>query len=633
MSQKDTSSKIKAVPGANPAPGRKTGSTKYKMQAAQLAQEAAKIAAQQEAQAKEQREAAARGESQTEDTVRGLWKSRVLASYKGKGAKDSHTLLAKISVPDSGRAQLEVGDRQIAANLQEEMINTVDKMFDVFQNCAYEFNKIAAGTELEIHWIRPFLSREVSKDWHNQEIENLIFSGRVSTRRWTMVIKGTVEEIIVFILPADKLIGFALSAANHFKPYYVMQPISENLDVHWQVEEHVIPQELFPGIYKELFDGLIRFAREEAHPDEVFTLKRIGIVPANETAESLIEEDQKRQKLYQDQFFEDMRHVHDFQPNGARAASQPPTPPSQSAPQPVQPPVQQQPVMPQRPQTPSPPQPFSQQTPQSFGQQAQPAPSTDSGVWKQVPDVNFHNPENARLIAERAAGILRQHQQQNALNQAAAQQNQMPPQPVPQQPVQQQHLQQPQTQPHPQQQQSPAQQYAQQPNQMQPNQMHSMQQNAAQNMQQHPQQHQHPQQQHPQQQHPQQQHPQQMQQPMQQSAHQQGNMPDMQPQWPALGPQGQQAPQPQQAPQQITAPAPQRPAAPPQPVRPATFPEALGALLATLDAELESVAKAGSDAFAQRDLARADAALKFSGRLNEFRTLARELFEYYGGGK
>jgi hypothetical protein len=77
----------------------------------------------------------------------------------------------------------------------------------------------------------------------------------------------------------------------------------------------------------------------------------------------------------------------------------------------------------------------------------------------------------------------------------------------------------------------------------------------------------------------------------------------------------------------------QQPPPQPQPVRPATFPEALSALLTTLDQELEVVAKAGSDAFAQRDLARADAALKFSGRLSEFRTLARELWEYYGGGK
>jgi hypothetical protein len=44
---------------------------------------------------------------------------------------------------------------------------------------------------------------------------------------------------------------------------------------------------------------------------------------------------------------------------------------------------------------------------------------------------------------------------------------------------------------------------------------------------------------------------------------------------------------------------------------------------------MEVVAKAGADAFAQRDLARADAALKFTARLSEYRQLSQELLDYY----
>ncbi|CAN5572951.1 hypothetical protein BH10CYA1_BH10CYA1_21680 [soil metagenome] len=558
MSQKDSSSKIKAQPGAAPG-AKKAGSTKYKMQAAQLAQEAAKIAAEQEAQARAQKEAVARGDSQSEDTVRGLWKSRVLASYKSKGSKDSNTLLAKIS---DGKAALEVGDRHKSANVQEVMINTVDKMFDIFQNCAYEFNKVAAGTELEINWIRPFLSKEVTANWHQQENANLIFSGRVSTRRWTMVVKGTTEEVIVFILPADKLIGFALSH-NNFKPYFSMTPVSDKLDVHWQIEDHIMPHELFPPIYKELFDGLIRFAREEAHADEVFSLRQIGITLANDTKQTQAEEEYERKKLYQEQFFQDMRSRENFQP-----VKQVPD---------FAKPETQQPAAPQ-------PQPQAQ-----LPQPAQPQQnaSSSTGGWKQVPEGNLHNPENARNLAERAA--------------------QLRPQPTaPQMPAQQPAPQQQAPQTH-----QPPQMHPQMPPQMHPQQA--------------PQQH----------------------------------MPTMNPQWPSLqspAPQTQQAPQ---IPQQPTQPPPQSgyppqpqyqqqqpqqrppqqplyqqpPQQPQPPAKPASFSEALSALLGCLDQELEVVAKAGSDAFAQRDLARADAALKFSGRLTEFRTLARELHEYYGGGK
>ncbi|HEY9733196.1 MAG TPA: hypothetical protein V6C89_14860 [Drouetiella sp.] len=597
MSQKDSSSKIKAQPGA--PGGKKAGSTKYKMQAAQLAQEAAKVAAQQEAQAKAQKEAAARGETQSEDTVRGLWKSRVLASYKGKGTKDSNTLLAKIS---DGKAALEIGDRHKSANVQEVMINTVDKMFDVFQNCAYEFNKIAAGTELEINWIRPFLSKEVTAAWQQQEHANLIFSGRVSTRRWTMVVKGTTEEVVIFILPADKLIGFALSA-NNFKPYFSMIPVTENLDVRWQIEDHLMPPELFNNIYKELFDGLIRFAREEAHPDEVFTLRQIGIVLASENEQALAEQDLARKKLYQEQFFEDMRSGGDYKPGKhVPEFAKPEFPKSEFAKPEFPKPEFPKPEFPKpefsRPQAPTPAQQsqLHQAMPQrqALPQQPAAAAQTSSGGWKQVPDVNVHNPENARLLAERNATPVNP---QTLAPQMPAQMPQIRPQMQPQLPQQSNQLQSGQNMPtmNPQ---WPSLQQPASPTPVSP---------------------------------PQVQQPIPLQQPgyapqyqqTQQSSQQLNQLPG-QPQYPQTQPQ---YPQPQYQQQ------PAQPAPPPQPVRPATFSEALSALLSTLDQELEVVAKAGSDAFAQRDLARADAALKFSGRLSEFRTFARELWEYYGGGK
>ena len=62
---------------------------------------------------------------------------------------------------------------------------------------------------------------------------------------------------------------------------------------------------------------------------------------------------------------------------------------------------------------------------------------------------------------------------------------------------------------------------------------------------------------------------------------------------------------------------------------PMNLPSALTHLIQSLDRELEVVAKAGADAFASRDLARADAALKFSGRLNEYRQMSQELLDYY----
>ena len=66
-----------------------------------------------------------------------------------------------------------------------------------------------------------------------------------------------------------------------------------------------------------------------------------------------------------------------------------------------------------------------------------------------------------------------------------------------------------------------------------------------------------------------------------------------------------------------------------RPTQPMNLPAALSLLIASLDREMEVVAKAGADAFALRDLGRADAALKFSSRLSEYRQMSQELLDYY----
>ena len=112
------------------------------------------------------------------DSVRGLWKSKVLASYHGS---------ANQPLADTGEIEQDYADA-----VHEAMITIVDKIFDIFQNSAYEFNKIAAGSELELNWVRPFLTKEGSPSWLGSNVEPVtVFTGRMSTRLWTLIMKGT----------------------------------------------------------------------------------------------------------------------------------------------------------------------------------------------------------------------------------------------------------------------------------------------------------------------------------------------------------------------------------------------------------------------------------------------------------
>lgn len=517
MSQKDSSSKQKIVPS-----GRRS---RARLPAVTAGEDA------------EKNQAPGNGEAEGEGQD---WKSKVMAGYKGKSPKSTHTLLAKIS---GDKAAVEVGERHKEKAIDDAMISFVDRMFDSFQNCAYEINRHAAGSELELNWIRPFKQKEtVLSGWRNKQQDIIeVLSGRLSTRQWTLVVRGTPKDgITIHILPVDKLISFGTDQSE-FKVYLTLAPSIEGLGVKWNVDEgKELTVDKWSDVYRELFEALIRHARGKALVDEKFNLKAVGIEPSKKDIRVNLDDVQRQ---YQEAFFEDMRKRAESSTSGLLPSPQAKRalPPNISTDGLSRPPL---PQLPPRP----------------------PTPTFNSGQHQAVPE-------------------QRPAQQQPPQQQPPAQQPQPPytPPPVP-------------------------------PGYMpSPNSWHGQQMPSAPHM-----------------------------------------VPPGQPKYPQMNPgypqpqPGGYPPAPQQPPQNMQQPgmSPPMPQMPygqqpmqqqpphPQGQQPGanpnvSFPVALSMLLPTLDRELEVVAKAGMDAFSQRDLVRADAALKFSGRLSEFRTLALEILDYY----
>ena len=213
--------------------------------------------------------------SKEEELISGVWKSKVLNNYK-QNPRDSHNLLARIP---SGKASFEAGERQKNEAIKDAMIRIVDRMFDNFQNTAYEFNRVTSGSDLELAWIRPSLTIEDLSSWHETAKGTIeVFAGRISTRYWTLAVRGTVSSIATYILPSDKLLGFSTSPTS-FPSYLTIVPESDGLTVGWLIANQRIELDLFPSVYRALLDGLIRFASDEAQPGEAFRLEDIGIVP------------------------------------------------------------------------------------------------------------------------------------------------------------------------------------------------------------------------------------------------------------------------------------------------------------------------------------------------------------------
>jgi hypothetical protein len=550
MSQKDTTSQKKATPGGTG----KRGSTKYRMQAMQ--DENGKVTGEMKSPFAPADLAPKTGDrapgevNNNSDSVRGLWKSKVLASYHGSGNQ-----------PHSGP---EVSEQDYADAVHEAMISIIDRIFDIFQNSAYEFNKIAAGSELELNWVRPFITKEGAPTWMGSNVEPVtVFTGRMSTRLWTLIMKGTTDMVQTFVLPTSKLMTFNMSSGT-FKPYLQLEPHFDNGVLGWRLDEHSISPSLIQPIARELFNGLLRFAKNECRDDEEFDLVNIGLVAPKPVEDPQVEIE--RQRYYQQAFLEDLKsHLdtrRDVRPADNRQPQERSGPPPSEFNQPLPDHIRKEleflrgntganPI-PQMPSGNGASSPANWKT-----MNGEPAEKLDTNIARQL-----------HRMAEDATGLTQQTNAQNSFGQ--------PPQArVP----------------------------LGQPPQLQG-------QNA--NLQQPP---------------PQQQTPQPMMPPRMPLAPQSVPLPNQQrPMQPPVN--AAHAPTPEHM-AQVMAAAQNAAQSPARPAVPVNLPAALSQLIASLEREMEVVAKAGADAFALRDLGRADAALKFSARLDNYKQISQELLEYY----
>ncbi len=543
MSQKDSNPKGKA-PGS---PSGKRGSTKYRMQAIQ--EEGKTTGDLTEATKQVQAALLQPSNAQQEgDSVRGLWKSKVLASYHGSSNQ---------TVPG--------GEQDYAEAVQEAMIAIIDSVFDIFQNSAYEFNKIAAGSELELNWVRPFLTKEGAPSWMGSNIEPVtVFTGRMSTRLWTLIMKGTAEVVQTYILPTSKLMTFNISSGT-FKPYLQLEPYFDDGTLGWKLSGHEISPQLLQPIARELFNALIRFAKSEGREDEEFDLVNIGLVAPKPVEDPQVEID--RQRYYQQAFLEDLKsHLdtrRDIRPEERNQQTDRNAPPPSEFNQPLPNHIRRE----------------LEVLKDSAASASNMVPATvpngsfqpGNATWKSVTDepgerLDSNISRQIQRMAEEATAGLAPQPTQNPFSQLP---NARPHQAQPNLPPQAQ----PPAPPMP---------------------------------------------------------PPQAQVPMPQRAPLPGAVPQM-PSAPVPPPPTPPGPQPSadQMAQAMAAAQNAAAANAARPTQPMNLPAALSLLIASLDREMEVVAKAGADAFALRDLGRADAALKFSSRLSEYRQMSQELLDYY----
>jgi len=209
-----------------------------------------------------------------DDQLSGVWKARLMGANKPTPGQNT-------AIPSpANRVAMEAAERARTNAQHESMIGIVDRMFDQFQNLAYDFNQVASASDLELTWIRPSINRENVGNWHSGAQYISVFSGRISTRYWTLVVRGSFETITAHIIPADKLLTFNSAPANYM-PMLEMMPYFDGAMVYWSAGPKQLKSEDIQQAARAVLDSLVQVAQEDVPPAKPIDL---FVPPAAPTA-------------------------------------------------------------------------------------------------------------------------------------------------------------------------------------------------------------------------------------------------------------------------------------------------------------------------------------------------------------
>jgi hypothetical protein len=197
----------------------------------------------------------------------------------------------------------------------QTMIRFVDGIFDLLQMAAYEINKGTHGSELELTWFRPEPEKEKEPQptWSNELAKPAAVAGRLSTRFWSLVLKGSATEIQAYILPVEKLLSFSTSATS-FVPYITARSEMSANGIIWKIDHVPIRREHIPILARHLMETVMKCARRQPFEPNSFSLGGIGI-----TAHDPPEQDNRL--VEREAFYQDMkRAAAEAQPELARTS-------------------------------------------------------------------------------------------------------------------------------------------------------------------------------------------------------------------------------------------------------------------------------------------------------------------------
>lgn len=153
----------------------------------------------------------------------------------------------------------------------------MDALFQEFAGLAYGFNENAVGGDLFVSTERPSVS-ETRDDsvWYKPVNKN--YQGRLTTRFWSLAVRGDEKRIALYLFPNEITLQFKTGDFSDLElpPILVAEPAKLNGRSTWTIQGEEASITMMGPLAKELFGDLIRVASGKMEESELFNAHKIG---------------------------------------------------------------------------------------------------------------------------------------------------------------------------------------------------------------------------------------------------------------------------------------------------------------------------------------------------------------------
>ncbi len=164
-----------------------------------------------------------------------------------------------------------------AADNFESVRIWMDALFQEFGSLTYGFNENAVGTDLFVSTERPqVLETRDDSVWYRPVSKS--YQGRLTTRFWSLALRGDEKRIAVYLFPNEMTLGFKTGdyADNELPPFLVAEPAQIGGRNTWKIQGEEAAVSMMGPIAKEFFGDLIRVASGKMEQSEIFSSHKAG---------------------------------------------------------------------------------------------------------------------------------------------------------------------------------------------------------------------------------------------------------------------------------------------------------------------------------------------------------------------